>query len=236
MLYVVYGNDREKGRAQFRALRDKLSVAGMNVLDVQEENISEKALGEMSASRGLFDDTTLFIFNDILTKKEHQEIFVSFAEMLRDSKNHFLVFEPSLPKDVAKDIISCAIEYFEYALNKDSGRPSFNVFSLGDALGERNKKELWVLYQKAMAAGLSSEEISGTLFWSIKNMALMKQAGAHGDCGLNPFVAKKTRIFASHYTMDEIISLSRAIVSLYHEAHRGGEPMDIALERFILSL
>ena len=235
MLYLIYGNDREKGRAQFRALRDKLSFAGMNIEDVQEENISEKALGEMSASRGLFDDTTLFVFDNIFVKKEQQEIFASHTEMLNDSKNYFLVFEPSLSKDITKNIISCATEHFEYTLNKTNERP-FNIFSLGDALGERNKKELWVLYQKAVASELSSEEISGTLFWSIKNMALMKQAGAQGDCGLNPFVAKKTRTFASHYTKEEIILLSRKIRTLYHEAHRGGEPMDIALERFILNL
>ena len=235
MLYIIYCNDREKGRAQFRALRDKLSVAGMNIEDIQDENVSEKALGEMSASRGLFGDTTLFIFNNILAKKEQQEIFASCADSLNDSKNYFLVFEPALSKDVAKNIIPFTTEHFEYTLNKTNERP-FNIFSLGDALGERNKKELWVLYQKAVASGLSPEEISGTLFWSTKNMALMKQSGARDDCGLNPFVAKKTRIFASHYTMDEIILLSRKIMTLYHEAHRGGEPMDIALERFILNL
>ncbi|MBI3634475.1 MAG: hypothetical protein HY228_02545 [Candidatus Yonathbacteria bacterium] len=248
MLYIIHGTDREKGQTKFRALREKLSVAGMNIEDVQEENVSEKMLGEMSASRGLFGDTTLFIFNNILAKKEEQEIFASCGELLKNSDNYFLVFEPLLSKDIAKDLAPSATEYFEYTLGKNDTRPSFNIFSLGDALGERNKKELWVLYQRAIGAGFSSEEISGTLFWAIKNIALMKQAksrvsidterhdSAESDCGLNPFVARKTRVFASHYTMEEIVSLSRNIVTLYHEAHRGGEPIDIALERFILSI
>lgn len=235
MLYIIYGTDREKGRAKFRALRDKLSKEGVNIEDIQEGNISEKMLDEKSSARGLFGDTTLFLFDNILQKKEEQEIFVAHAEILRDSKNYFLVFEPSLPKDIEKEIVPCATESFEYS-KKNDDRPLFNIFSLGDALGERNKKELWVLYQKAVGAGCSSEEISGTLFWSIKNMALLKQARKGDDSGLNPFVARKTCVFASNYTMEEIIILSRKIVSLYHEAHRGGEPMEIALERFILSL
>lgn len=235
MLYLIYGNDREKGRAQFRALRDKLSKGGVNIEDVREGTLSEKMLEEKSSARGLFGDITLFLFDNILGKKEEQDIFVSCVEMLRDSKNYFLVFESSSSKDIAKDIARYATEAFEYSKKTDD-RPLFNIFSLGDALGERNKKELWVLYQKAVGAGCSSEEISWTLFWSIKNMALMKQAEKGDDCGLNPFVARKTRIFASKYTMEEIISLSRNIVFLYHEAHRGGEPMGIALERFILNL
>ncbi len=235
MLYIIHGNDREKGSAQFRALRDKFSKEGVNIEDVQEGTISEKMLDEKSSARALFGGATLFLLNNILTEKEEQDIFVSCAEKLKNSKNHFLVFEPSLSKDFAKEVASYATEHFEH-FKKTDDRPQFNIFSLGDALGERNKKELWVLYQRAVGAGCSSEEISGTLFWAIKNMALMKNAKKGDDCGLNPFVAKKTRGFASHYTMEEINSLSRKIVTLYHEAHRGGEPMGIALERFILNL
>lgn len=235
MLYLIHGNDREKGRAQFRALRDKLSKGGLNIEDIQEGTISKKMFEENSSARGLFGDTTLFLFDNILAKKEEQEIFMSRAEMLRDSKNYFLVFEILLSKDIVKEIIPSTTEHFEYSKKTDD-RPLFNIFSLGDALGERSKKELWVLYQQALGAGISPEEISGTLFWAIKNMALMKQAEKGDDSGLNPFVARKTRVFASHYTTEEIILLSQKIVTLYHEAHRGGEPMNIALERFILNL
>lgn len=235
MLYLIYGNDREEGRAQFRALRDKFLREGVNIENIQEGNISEKMFDEKSSARGLFGDITLFIFDNVIQKREEQEIFASRAGKLKDSKNYFLVFEPSLLKDIAKEIVRDTTESFEYSKKTDD-RPPFNIFSLGDALGERNKKELWVLYQQAVGAGCSSEEISGTIFWAIKNMALLKQARKGDDSGLNPFVARKARVFASHYTREEIISLSRQMISLYHEAHRGGEPMDIALERFILNL
>ncbi len=236
MLYFIYGNDRAKGLKYFQKLRDKLSSRGTNVIIVEEGGVSNEAFKEMASSRGLFGETTLFIIDSILEKKEEQEVVVSHTQTLASSQNHFLIFEPTFAKDIIADIVPHATEISEHVATKVDTRPAFNIFSLGDALGSRNKKELWVLYQKACGAGLSSEEICGTLLWSVKNMALMKSVKSGDDAGINPFVAKKTRGFAGKYTADEIAGLSRGLVRVYHEAHRGGEPMEIGLERFILSL
>lgn len=236
MLYFIYGNDRTKGLKHFQKLRDSISTGEMNVVTVEESGVLAEALDEMIFTRGLFGETTLFIIDSILEEKEKQDIIISHAEAVARSANHFLIFEPMFAKDLAGEVAAYAAETFEYVLPKGDTRPAFNIFSLGDALGNRSKKDLWVLYQKAVSSGLSSEEICGTLLWSVKNMALMKNTKQGDDAGLNPFVAKKSRGFASKYTAEEIVGLSRALVRAYHEAHRGGEPMEIALERFILSL
>ncbi len=236
MLYIIYGTDREKGHARFRVLRDKLSAGGVSVVTVEEGGVSGESLEEMASARGLFGETILFIINSIFEKKEEQEIVVSSAQILASSINIFLIFEPTFTKEFATEILPHSTETFEYVLAKVDTRPAFNIFSLGDALGNRNKKDLWVLYQRACGAGLSSEEICGTLLWSVKNMALMKSAKPGDDAGLNPFVAKKSRGFSGKYTVEEIVGLSRSLVRVYHEAHRGGEPMEIGLERFVLGL
>jgi hypothetical protein len=158
------------------------------------------------------------------------------AEELGASPNYFLVCEPGFDKTLAKELEFEGVSIQECVAIKGSARAGFNIFSLGDALGRRSKKELWVLYQEARDSGIAPEEISGTLFWAVKNMALMKDAPVGSLCGLNPFVAKKTREFAENYTREEITNLSHKLIEAYHEAHRGGEPMDIALERFALSL
>ena len=74
------------------------------------------------------------------------------------------------------------------------------------------------------------------LFWAVKNMALMKDTPVGKDRGVSHFVASKARGFAKNYSQKEIEDLSRTLVTSYHEAHRGGEPMEVALERFILTL
>lgn len=236
MLQLLYGNDRENIRTQFHLVREMLHTKYDNERVVREGETDDNFLAEVSSSAGLFGEKTLFIFDNILEKKEQQEIIVAHSEDLISSPNYFLLCEPQFEKDFAEDLEKAGAVTQEYAATKTNKRPPFNIFSLGDALGRRNKKELWVLYQEARDASLDSEEICGTLFWAVKNMALMKDAPVGVLCGLNPFVAKKNREFATNYTKEEIANLSHSLITLYHEAHNGGEPMDIALERFTLSI
>lgn len=235
MLYLVYGNDRTKGRARFQALRDELCV-DRNIEVMQEGTLSSLRIDEMILSRGLFDNTSVFILDSILEKGDEQELVAARAVDLASSSNSFLIFEPTLDKKIAPFIVKEAALAEEYALKKSFARPAFNIFALGDALGARNKKDLWVLYQQALGAGLAPEEINGTLFWQVKNMALMKRAQAGSSSGLNPFVAKKAFVFAKNYTNNEIENLARKLSAIVHEDHRGGESLKIALEKLILSL
>lgn len=236
MLYFLYGTNRQKLRTEFQKLREKFVASGITVETIPESGVSKNMLDGAVASRGLFGEKTLFIFDGILEKKDEQEIVASCAQELAVSPNIFLIVEPGASKDFAADVIAHATEVFEHMAPKVDTRPAFNIFSLGDALGKRNKKDLWVLYQQAVESGFASEEISNTLFWAVKNLALMKSAKPGDDAGLNPFVAKKTRDFAKNYSDQEIKNLSHALIVLHHEAHRGGESMDIALEKFILNL
>lgn len=236
MLYVIYGTDREKGRKRFQTLREKLRGVCGNEITLAEGEATDGLLDTTTSSRGLFGETTLFILDSILEKKAEQEVIASRAKALATSLNHFLIFEPTLDKNAVAEILEHATEMEEHVGKKIDTRPAFNIFSLGDALGMRNKKDLWVLYEQAITAGLEPEEICGTLFWAVKNIALMKNAKPGDDAGLNPFVAKKSRGFASNYTKEEITGLSRSLSIMYHEAHRGGEPMAIAIEKFVLSL
>lgn len=235
MLYIIHGNDRQKGRAQFAKIRGTLSAHGENVVVVPEGSVSKETLSGQAVTRGLFGEVSVFVLDGVLEKKEDQEIVAHAVSLLAESPNHFLVFEPVLIKELADEARTSASEMIECSVKKGDDRLAFNIFSLGDALGERNKKELWVRYQQAVLSGLESEEVCNTLFWTVKNMVLMKTSP--DDVGeLNPFVAKKSRSFAKNYEVKELAELSRALVTLYHEGHRGGESMNIALERFILRL
>jgi len=51
----------------------------------------------------------------------------------------------------------------------------FNIFALTDALGARQKKDAWILYQKALGAGLSAEEIFFKIVWQVKSMLIAKK-------------------------------------------------------------
>lgn len=236
MLHIIYGTDREKARARFRVLRGELAKNHGEERVVKEGEVTNSFLGEVASSRGLFGEKTIFVFDNVFDKKAEQEILAGRVDELASSPNYFLILDTVLDKGTSIALEDSGATIEEYAGKKVDTRPDFNIFSLGDALGKRNKKELWVLYQGALAVGLEPEEICGTLFWAVKNIALMKQAKPGDDSGVSPFVAPKARTFAKNYTHEEIENLSRILTVVYHEAHRGGEPMDIALERFILGI
>lgn len=236
MLYIIYGKDREKGRARFRGLRTEVGKKCGEEVAVLEGEISKEFLHGAAASQGLFGNTTLFVFDCVFDKADEQDILLAHSNELDLSQNIFLVFEPELDKKIAEGIAETKVKIEEYVAKKTGTYSEFNIFSLGDALGKRNKKELWILYQEALKHGLSSEEICNTLFWTVKNLALIKNSKPGSDMGMSEFVAKKSRGFAENYSIEEIKKLAHSLIVIYHEAHRGGEPMDVALERFILSL
>src|SRR3989344_461017 len=115
-------------------------------------------------------------------------------------------------------------------------KKKFNIFTLTDALGRRDKKGFWVLYQKAKLNNVSDEEVHGILFWQIKNMLLSFDAKDAEAAGLNDFVFRKSLGFTKNYSYNELKKLLRELVFLYHDARKGIHKIDIALERFILSI
>jgi len=127
------------------------------------------------------------------------------------------------------------MQFFRKAL-AISSKTDFNIFSLGDALGKRDRKNLWILYEKAIASGISPEEIHGTLFWQVKSMILSKSAKDAEEAVLKPYVFKKSNSYAKNFTSEELFAISSKLVDIYHEARRGVHDFGIALELFILQV
>jgi len=121
----------------------------------------------------------------------------------------------------------------EFALEKKEKKDAFNIFSLTDALGERNKKRLWTRYQEALRAGSAPEEIHGILFWQLKTLLLVSKGAT---AGIKPFVITKAKHFLGNYTENELEDLTKSFVDLYHDARRGKIDFDIGLEKILLSL
>lgn len=236
MLYVVYGTDHSRARAKADLVCAEYREQGIHLAPCTELDIETDALARLVSARGLFGESTLVALDGVLEKKDAQESVLASLEALHLSHNIFVILDGALPKSFVDKVRDVTERVFEYALPKQDTRPAFNIFALGDALGARNKKDLWVLYQEALAHGISPEEISGTLFWMLKNLALIKDSKAGDDKGLSAFVARKVRGFVKNYSKEELQNLGTELTRLYHEAHRGGEPMDVALERWILSL
>ncbi len=112
----------------------------------------------------------------------------------------------------------------------------FNIFSLTDAVGARNKKEAWVLYQKALASGMVAEEIFYRIVWIIKSMLIASQTKSFEETEMKEFPYQKAKGYAKNFSKEELEDLSEKLVVGYHNARRGVGEIDGLIEKTLLGL
>lgn len=112
----------------------------------------------------------------------------------------------------------------------------FNIFQLTDAISARDKRNAWVIYQRALSSGMVADEIFWRVMWGVKSLLLSAKAKEVGETGLNPFVYKKAKANLRNWKTEELENLSESLVVGYHEARRGKGEIETLLEKTILKL
>lgn len=237
MLYFLYGTDTDKARAKARELLETLQKKKpeAEVFRVDAENWNEARLEELIGGQGLFSNCYIVYIVQLFENAEAKEIFLKKLGDVADSPNIFVMREGVVDKETLLAITDAA-EKVQVCEKKELKKKEFNIFSLTDAFGRRDKKNLWVLLQKAMASGAVPEEIHSILFWQLKSILLALQCKNAEEASVKPFVWSKAKSFAKNWSEEELKAVSSKMVSLYHDSHRGIHEFPIALERLILTL
>jgi DNA polymerase III gamma/tau subunit len=128
------------------------------------------------------------------------------------------------------------VEREEEVFDLKKALPEFNIFAFTDAFGKRNKRESWILYQKALAAGVSSEEIFFKIIWQIKTMLIAFKTKNAEEADMKPFPYNKAKSFLKNWKQEELENLSEKLVVGYHEIRRGKGEMETFVEKTILSV
>ena len=134
------------------------------------------------------------------------------------------------------DVNLGATDVEDEKLPLDKKGKEFNIFALTDALGARDKKRAWVLYQQALSAGLSAEEIFFKIVWQVKSMLIASRTKNVGETDMKPFPYSKAKSFLKNFSTSELQNLSEALVIGYHQARRGEGEIETLVERILLSL
>jgi DNA polymerase III delta subunit len=235
MLYAIIGNDREKALGKLDALIESLSKRydDPSIVRIGEESLATGALEEYTGAKDLFHDKIIIVLDELLESTEG-DVEARLPDF-KESENIFIVLQRKPKAEQKKKLEKYAEKIEEVELPKGK-KESFDIFSLTDALGRRDRKQTWVLYQKAKESGAEEEQLHGMLFWIVKGMLLASASSSAKESGLSPFVYSKANGFAKNYTRAELEKLSSDLVTLYHESRRGAHELPIALEQFILSL
>lgn len=221
MLHILEGDDfvlKQKALEKIRGSADFDIVTQYEVWD--------DSLLEYVDSVDLFSGLRLIIIEDTIFDDVSQHI-----EALQQSHNHFVLHTKPLTVAQKKTCVGVPVVS---CLSPKKTEPTFNTFALTDALVARDKKNLWILYQKARRSGVTEHEIVPILIWQLKTMLLVAQTSV-SESGLKPFVYNKTKKSLEKYTLSEIDALYTRFVSMYHNARRD-TVLDLELERAILSI
>lgn len=240
MMYLLYGDNTDLARSKLRGIIDSQTKKTPDAVHFRltTENFSEEKLEELLGSGGLFQNAYIVVLDNLFQdEKAADAILVKLSE-IEESQNIFIVLETNLTKAILTKLEkkSAKTQTFALSTKLEKKKPEFSVFTLSDALGARDKKKLWTLFIGAKQAGVSSEEIHPILLWQIKAMLGAVGGSSALEAGLNPFVYTKAKSFSKNFRKDELGTLSRSLIDMYHEVRRGLIDFDIALERWILSL
>lgn len=230
MIYLFHGTDVEKVRtrafAWVAAARKK--EPNLAYARLAREELTANALEDAALSGGLFVARLLVLIDDpfpaarvAVDDEDGAEqdttgiLLEEHLDTLATSDNAIIILAPKLPAVKAKKLVAKA--KMEYKFDKPAtfeAKRGFNA-SLVDALGARNREKLWLEVNRALAAGDAPEMLHGLLHWKARD--LMVKGGRA-------------------WTPREARQLSLALIELLQSARRGGLTLNLALEKFALSV
>jgi len=237
MLYLIYGDRHEEVRTKASELRAALHKKrpDAELFKLDEQGVTPDRLQELAAGQGLFERKYIVQFDRVMEDANARATILDAAGQLGTSENVFLVVDGPLDKKTLNALTQHAQEVYAFE-QKRKKQEEFNIFSLTDALGARDKKTLWVEFWKARRAFMEAENIHGVLHWQVKSMLLARARDSAEEVGMKAFPFKKAKEFAGNYSDDELTDLSRRLMTAYHEARRGNGELADNLERVILHL
>lgn len=238
MLYLIYGTDtikaREKARSLIASLTKKKPDATLIKLDA--DNFTAGQFEESLVGQGLFERTLIVYGDELLQNGEAERFIVHHLTALKETANIVILLEKEIAVPLLLDLKGYAEKCQVFEKPSSKWAANFNIFSLSDAFGSRDRKALWTRYATALRRNISPEEMYHVLFWQLKNIFLVAETSSAAEAGLAPFVWSTARRFRTNFSAEELRTFSSALIALYHDARRGTSDLDRALERFILTV
>lgn len=247
MIYFYYGTDAESARKKAKITVDSLLLKkpDATIIKIGEEDLSTGKITELSGGQALFSSKYIVYLYKTFDNKENKELILKNIKEIASSDNIFIFAEGKVDKLSITKIEKNAEKVQEFVLpekkltKKESlaqRGEKIDFFEFADALGKRDKKGLWFLYQTVLEERVQAEEVHGIFFWQVKSMLLAKNCKTAEEANMKSFPYQKSREFARNFKEGELENFSSKLVSMYHEAHRGNIDFYVALEKFILEL
>lgn len=246
MIYLVFGNNKDSARKKAWEIVDSLLIKKKDAVFkkfTENDEITQNHLNELISGQALFVNKFIVMFHEVFSNPETKNILVKNLKQIADSKNIFVLLEEKIDSKTLEKIkkVSTKSQEFEKKEMTKQERlaqigEKIDFFEFSNALGLRDKKNLWRLFQDALAENVPAEEVHGIFFWQIKSMLLASTCRIASEADMKPYPFQKAKEYCKKYSEKELKEISSKLVTMYHEAHRGRIDFYVALEKFILGL
>lgn len=233
MLHIFFGNNTIAVRNKAYAFAMPFEQDGVKLVRIDGDTYQPGLIANSVGAASLFGERSLYLIDTPSVSDEFADEVRELLLALHESPNTFVVIESTLLAGPKKMFGKHADSIEEITATKVD---SFNVFALADSLSRKDKKTLWLGLCNAKQAGLSAEEIIGTLWWQLKTLRLASSTRTASEAGMKDFPYSKAKRSLSAFKEGELDMLSMSLLKLYHEGHMGECDIDLALERWTLTI
>ena len=233
MLFIFYGNDTVGVRTKAHDFVSTYEKKGETMQRIDGETYAQGILSDIAGSASLFGTKTIYVLDTPSVSKDFYADVIEHLEAFSQSTTNFVVIESMLLAAEKKKFTKYA-EHIEEI--KAAAKERFNAFGMADSLARKDKKTLWMQLQDAKREGLSPEEIIGTLWWQLKSLRLAKLTDSASEAGMKDFPYNKAKRALTAFKAGELENLSHSLLTVYHDGHLGKKDIDVALEKWTLSI
>jgi hypothetical protein len=236
MIYFIYGDSAKifkKSNELIDSILKKNADATFSKID--SDNFNDFSLDEVIGGQSLFTGKQIIYLKKLFENSQFSDQLLKKIKEISESPNIFIITEEKLNKPVLNKIEKASEKIQNFDIKKTVFKKDNSVFDLANALGDRDTKKLWALYQEKIKT-VRPEEIHGILWWQVKSILAAVKSGNAKDSGLKPFVFQKSIAFSKKYTKEELENISDQLINMVHSSRRDGISLDLALEKFILSV
>lgn len=233
MLYVCCGSDTEAVREQAMVLLAQYADKGYQQGRIEADQYESGMLPTVVNSSSLFNEAAVYLLDTVDAKEEFLADIKTCRTALGETEQVFVLVAGKLLAPEKKQYATIAKEVYE--LNSSSPQ-RFNTFALSDALAEKNKKQLWLLWQSAQREGVAAEEVIGVLWWQLKMLLLASRTGSAAEAGVKAYPYQKAKRAIGNFAPNELDKLADSLLVVYHDGHAGIVDIHLALESWLLRI
>ncbi|MDQ3244871.1 MAG: hypothetical protein M3P22_00785 [bacterium] len=214
MIYLFFGDDSKKKILAHEELTNSL-LKDNEFFIFSKKDFDKIQIENLYSSNNLFFTKYTVVFLDISENTEMMDFLLYNLPQMAQSTNNFIFLEGKLNKNTVDMFKKVRTEINVFELPKEK-KEKYNSFLLANAIGDKNKFNLWLSFRQARDAGVAMEELIGILFWKVKDMILKKNF--------------------TKWKNEELQILVNKIPYILPEARRDGKDDEACFEQFILEI